>query len=130
MNPTENEIKELLAFLPQLKDKNFSPIKCWKGGKQADGTTQLGYPEYNEITLKFIDAISQPCWSYPYDPVVAGQMIDNASAISTATMDQIKEMLTFCARGERFCEGHWGEVIENGTIESLLERLSQLAQTT
>jgi hypothetical protein len=36
---------------------------------------------------------------------------------------EIKTMLTFCLRGERFADGHWGEMIEAGHIRRLLERL-------
>ena len=35
-------------------------------------------------------------------------------------------MLTFCVRGERFCDGHWAAMIEGGQVRRLLERLKEI----
>jgi hypothetical protein len=35
-------------------------------------------------------------------------------------------MLTYCVRGERFSEGHWGAMIEQGHVRRLLERLVEI----
>jgi hypothetical protein len=35
-------------------------------------------------------------------------------------------MLTYCVRGERFSDGHWGAMIEAGYVRRLLERLAEL----
>ena len=53
-------------------------------------------------------------------------MLDDEDAVRTADLDQIKIMLTFCARGERFCTGHWGDVIENGYVRRILQRLAAI----
>jgi hypothetical protein len=47
-------------------------------------------------------------------------------SLKAADLFQIKTMLAYCVRGERFCEGHWGEMIEGGHIRRLLERLGEL----
>jgi hypothetical protein len=36
-------------------------------------------------------------------------------------------MLTWCVRGERSREGHWGAVLEDGTVFAILARLQELA---
>jgi hypothetical protein len=43
--------------------------------------------------------------------------------MAEASLDQVRSMLTWCVRGERFCDGHWAAVIEDGIIRKLLERL-------
>lgn len=129
MKPTIEEINELVEFLPRLQEKDFNPIKQWLGGKQPDGTHQIGYPDYHELTEEFFHIASKECWMYPYDPERAGDMINDEAKIKEANIDQIKEMLTFCVRGERFCDGHWGAMIEDGYIERLLIRLTQLNNT-
>jgi hypothetical protein len=53
-------------------------------------------------------------------------MLKDESAIKTASLEQIKTMLTFCVRGERFSDGHWGEMIEKGYVRRLLERLDEM----
>ncbi|VGO11826.1 hypothetical protein PDESU_00373 [Pontiella desulfatans] len=127
--PTIEEINELVGFLPRLQEKDFNPIKQWLGGKQPDGTHQIGYPDYHEITEEFFHIASKECWMYPYDPELAGNMINDHAKIKEANMDQIKEMLTFCVRGEHFCDGHWGAMIEDGSIGRLLIRLTELKNT-
>ena len=44
----------------------------------------------------------------------------------TASLAQIKTMLTFCVRGERFSDGHWGAMIAKVHIRRLLERLNEI----
>ena len=39
---------------------------------------------------------------------------------------QIKTMLTYCVRGERFGDGHWAAMIEGGHVRRLLERLTEM----
>ncbi len=53
-------------------------------------------------------------------------MLENEDIVKTASLAQVKTMLTYCVRGERFCEGHWAAMIEQGHIRRLLERLLEL----
>jgi len=51
---------------------------------------------------------------YGYDPHAAGRLLMNEDAVRTADLPQIKAMLTYCVRGERFGEGHWAAMVEGG----------------
>jgi hypothetical protein len=53
-------------------------------------------------------------------------MLNDDKVIASADLSRIKIMLTFIVRGERFCDGHWGEMIRNGYVRILLERLKEL----
>ena len=53
-------------------------------------------------------------------------MMRDENLIKAASLPQIKTMLTFCLRGERFSDGHWGAMIEQGYIRRLLERLNEI----
>ena len=127
-NPTSQEIEELVAFLPRLYEPGFSPVKKWHGGdKDDDGVITMPWPDYDETVMEFIKVAERECWTDPeYLSKSAGQMLKNDDAVTTADLDQIKSMLTFCVRGERFCTGHWGNVIENGYVRRLLHRLAEL----
>lgn len=50
-------------------------------------------------------------------------MLEDENRIRTASPAEIKSILTFCTRGERFSDGHWGGMIEKGYIRRLLERM-------
>jgi uncharacterized protein DUF6508 len=53
-------------------------------------------------------------------------MLKDDKVIKSASLAQIKTMLTFCVRGERFSDGHWAQMIQEGYIRRLLERLNEI----
>jgi len=125
--PSFQEIEKLTTFLPRLYAEGFSPILRWEGGKQKDGSFTLPYPTYDPLVEEFFRLVSGAGWlDYEYNPEQAYEMLKDENLIKTASLAQIKTMLTFCVRGERFSDGHWGEMIENGYIRRLLERLNEL----
>jgi uncharacterized protein DUF6508 len=123
--PTLQEIEVLTAYLPRLYAEGFSPVIKWNGGKRKDGTYTMPYPDYDPLVEEFYRAVSGGGWlDYQYNPEQAYRMIQDENLIKTASLSQIKTMLTFCVRGERFSDGHWAEMIEKGYIRQLLERLN------
>ena len=125
--PTAEEIEELIAFLPRLYSEGFVPVETWNGGKQDDGSFTLPYPKYNPVVEEFFRCVGRECWlDYGYSPEQASQMLKDENLVETPTLPQIKTMLTFCLRGERFSDGHWGAMIEQGYIRRLLERLNEI----
>ena len=125
--PTLQDIEELTAFLPRLYAEGFSPILRWEGGeKLKDGSYSMHYPIYNKVVEQFFDAVRGTWIDYQYDPEQAYRMLQDEGAVKTASLAEIKTMLTFCLRGERFSDGHWGTMIEKGYIRRILERLTVL----
>lgn len=126
--PTVQEIEALTAYLPRLYVEGFSPVTKWGGGeRQKDGSIALPYPQYNNLVEEFFRVAANEFWlDYEYSPEEAGKMLRDANFIKTASLSQIKTMLTFCVRGERFSDGHWEQMIEQGYIRRLLERLNEI----
>lgn len=126
--PALDEMESLIAYLPRLYAEGFVPIASWSGGeKQKDGSFTISYPNYNPVVEEFFRLVSSQGWlDYEYNPEQAYQMLKDDKAIRTASLAQIRTMLTFCVRGERFSDGHWGEMIEKGYIRRLLERLNEI----
>lgn len=125
--PTAEEIDRLTAFLPKLYAEGFSPILEWEGGeKLKDGSYTLSYPRYSPLVEEFFAAVQGNWIDFAYDPEKAYEMLQDERAVRSATLPQIKSMLTFCVRGERFSDGHWGAMIEKGYIRRLLERLIEI----
>jgi hypothetical protein len=123
--PTLQDIEDLTAFLPRLYAEGFSPVRRWNGGKQEDGSFTLPYPDYDPLVEEFYRVVSGGGWlDHGYNPEQAYRMIQDEVLIKTASLAQVRTMLTFCARGERFSDGHWAEMIEKGYIRRLLERLN------
>ena len=126
--PTRREIDELLAFLPRLTAEGFAPVRDWGGGDiQADGAYVMPWPRYDPVVSRFFEAAGQDCWmDFNYVPEEAGRMLEDPALVRRAGINEIKTMLTYCVRGERFSEGHWGAMVELGHVRRLLERLAEL----
>jgi hypothetical protein len=102
----------------------FFPIESWGGGeKQKDVSISFPYPNYHPVVEEFFRLVSGQGW---LNPEQAYQMLKDENVIKTASLSQIKIMLTFCVRGERFSDGHWAQMIEEGYIRRLLERLNEI----
>ena len=53
-------------------------------------------------------------------------MLQDDAFVRRATLAEIKTMLTYCVRGERFSDGHWAAVLKSGRIVAILKRLRVL----
>lgn len=126
--PTQGDIKKLLAFLPSLETPGRTFVRQWAGGeKTGERSFNVSYPVYEEDVTNFFELAAQPCWNdSTYNPQSAGQMLEDTPAISKASMEDIRTMLTFCVRGERFCDGHWNAMLQSGKVVALLKRLQQI----
>jgi Family of unknown function (DUF6508) len=123
-----NSIHELLHFLPKFDRSDRDLIERWGGGESLpDGSITMPFPLYAKEVKAFIKLASQDYWcDYEYIPTQAGEMISDDAFIATASLAQIKTMLTYVVRGERFCEGHWNAMIQSGRVAALLKRLQAI----
>jgi hypothetical protein len=126
--PTEAEFDELLAFLNELYREGFEAVGDWGQlpGSEA-GAVVMPAPRYHQQVVDFVDAASRDIWTdYEYSPLDAWQMLQDPERVAHASLEQVKSMLTYCVRGERFSDGHWARMIEGGYVRRLLERLAKL----
>lgn len=106
--PTSRQIRELVAYLPQLHAKGFRPIRRWGGGTQdKDGVLEMPWPEYRPIVQQFFRVAARECWcDRDYLPKNAHLALQDHGAVRHASLAEVRAMLTYCVRGERFCDGH------------------------
>jgi hypothetical protein len=127
--PTLHDIEALTAYLPRLYAEGFSSVIKWEGGeKLKDGSYSMPYPSYNSLVEEFFRLVSGRWLDYEYDPDKAYQMLKDENRVKVASLPEIKTLLTYCVRGERFSDGHWAAMIEKGYIRRLLERLNEIKQ--
>jgi hypothetical protein len=128
MGPTPQDIADLVAFLPQLSAPGFNPIVDWGGGeKDEEGSFVMPWPNYHPVVGEFFRKAESECWTdHDYEPIEAGRMLEDKKLIEAADLSQIRTILTYCVRGERFCDGHLGEMIEKGYVQRILKRLSEI----
>jgi hypothetical protein len=121
MQPTIEDARALTAFMPLLRDEKNESIVEWKLGE--------GFPHaiYDSWVDDLVNETARDCWSHAkYDPSRASEMIENDSIVRSATLDQIKQMLTYFVRAERFCDGVQGSLIRRGRMAAVMNRLQQL----
>lgn len=76
----------------------------------------------------FFGLLAHPPWSDPgYDPAVADQAMRDPRRIEDAALSELRTLLTWCERGERFNEGHQAALVEDGRMAALMQRLSVIA---
>jgi hypothetical protein len=124
---TADDIDALLAFLPLFERPGRTFARWGEVEKNADGSISLPFPVYDEDGEEFFSLVGQRGWlDYGYKPEEAARMLADADFIGRASLEQMKTMLTFCVRGERFCDGHWESLLLGGQIVALLRRLEDL----
>ena len=123
--PTKNDIKELTDFLPLIYNDEIKLYKTDPNGDMLAG----GYYIYHPSVNTFFELASQQHWQdYEYVDNFSDQMI-KPGEIEKASIYKIKTILTWCVRKERFNEGHWITVIEDGVIKQILKRLNAIIDT-
>ena len=125
--PAQKDIKSLIDFLPIFSEEGFVPIKRWEGQQEIEeGVFQFPFPIYDPKVTEFFALAGQPCWT-DYEYTVKREMIEAAirdqASVGTFTLADVRTALTYCVRGERFNDGHWGQMIKCGFIASLLSKL-------
>lgn len=135
MAPENNPLPfdQLLGFLPQLEQLSAADIYVDPDRSPAPSNDDQGRPvvriiyEYNPVIESFFAALSQECWMDPsYDPGAAGRLGARLDRVAQADLDELKPVLTWMVRGERFCWGHWGGVVDSGLAVAVLRRLQEL----
>ena len=126
--PSARDLQALVAYLPKLYGEGApQPVARWIT-ENTDGAPTLPWPQYDETVRSFIDLIvEQGCWmDTGYDPESSKGLLMDEAAVRNATIPQIRQMLTLIVRGERFCDGWWSSMIEEGHVRRLLERLAEI----
>jgi hypothetical protein len=120
-------IDELLRFLSLFDDPNRAFSKWNSSETTDDEPIQIDFPEYDDDVEDFFKLASSPFWDdRNYVPESAQAMVNDQQTVNKASLDEVKTMLTWCVRGERFSPGHLGTLLEQGKIVALLKRLKEI----
>jgi hypothetical protein len=120
-------INALLPFLPEFSQTEKDFMTWCSATPRTDGIGTLPYPDYAPIVDQFRQLVSQEFWcDYHYQSAEVADMLGDETSIAIASLDQIKSMLTYFVRGERFCDGLQNRLIREGTIAAILRRLQVL----
>lgn len=125
--PSIADFDELLAWLPILYAEGFKPVSEQGGGRNEKGEFVMPWIAYASATSEFFHLVAKDCWrDSEYLDKNVGELLADPQRVATASLAEIRSMLTWCARGERYSEGHWAAVINDGRIRNVLLRLQEL----
>lgn len=125
------DIDHLLRYLPRLRALEGAFVRNWEGGTADEkGLLTFPWPRYHPVVEEFFREAGKEPWSdFNYDPAEAGRMIADPVRVAQASLDEIRTMLTWSVRGERFGDGHWASVLSSGRLFAVLERLNDIRGT-
>jgi len=124
---TVEDIDALLAFLPRFERPGRTFATWGDVEKNADGSISMPFPVYDDDVEEFFGLVGRHGWIDPgYKPEEAARMLADDDFIKRAGVEQVRTMLTYCVRGERFCDGHMESLLTGGQIVALLRRLAAL----
>lgn len=116
-------IREVIAAWREVERDGWFVVA---GGDDEQGH-HFPYPVYTVQLENFFSLLSDQAWCLAdYDPVLISEQIGDESYIEAADWERIKGMCTYCFRGEKFCDGHWGSLVEGGVIAALVNRIAEL----
>ncbi len=126
---TGEDVDALLEFLPRFEQPGRKFARWGDVEKNADGSIGLPFPTYDDDVEEFFGLLGRRGWiDYDYKPEEAGRMLADEDFIRRASLEQVKTMLTYCLRGERFCDGHRESLLTGGQIVALLRRLEAIRE--
>lgn len=126
---TREDIDALLVFLPRFEKPGRTFAKWGEVEKNADGSISLPFPVYDDDVEEFFSRVGQHGWlDYGYKPEAAARMLEDSEFIERASLEQVRTMLTYCVRGERFCDGHRESLLAGGQVVALLRRLKAIRE--
>ena len=127
---TLEEIDALLRFLP-LFDVPGRSFARWTQPRTTESGALVGpYPQYPDDVQAFYRLAGSGCWQdFAYSPKRSHEMLADPQRIRTATLLELRSMLTYCVRSERFGDGSWEHWLREGYIVALLKRLHVLRET-
>ena len=111
---TRADVDALLAYLPIFEE----PGRSW--------FVEGRWYQYTPEVSRFFGAALSGWLDPGYVPSVAGAMLADDARVAQASLEEVQQMLTYCARLERFSSGAWGGLLGEGRVQALLRRLAVL----
>ncbi len=128
---TVDPAMNLSMIVKLLSGGRIFDIAKWAGGEKRDESAwTLPFPEYRVEVEGFFTALGEflLLWTPTSSDYLetSRELRDDHDAIGSAGPDEVKALLTFVWRGEKFCDGFWEAQLQSGLVTVLLDRLHEL----
>ena len=123
---TDEKVAALLRFIPVIEGAKGRKIKWTGWERNPDGVYTMSYPIYPDELMEFIREAGRPWWM-PCSFETMDHMDKRLmSGTPPADLEEIKAALITIARAERFCDGNWAEIFEQGWAIPVLYKLREI----
>jgi hypothetical protein len=127
--PTAAQIEAVLKHLPILTKPNPS-VSQWHSSERKDGVIEMPREEHSAEISQLLSDLYENCFVVDFDwpswETSARGYVEDAERLKTASLDTLQRLLTTHVRKDKFCEGHFSEMVRCGHIRAILERLAAL----
>ena len=125
--PVSEQIRAVLAFIPQLENPTEPFYKC------APEITVFDPYIYSPTVDRLIHALYENNFVQPFDwgswQNQARTYMENPARVGEVDLETIVKLFTTIVRSDRFCSGTIAGFLNNGFILALLNRLKNIAGT-
>jgi len=119
--PAYTDIDALLAFLPGFREPGRRFLR--EEPSAANGWAHL----YEADVVAFFRVASAECWmDRDCVPDQATTLLADRSLVTKADLLTLRMLVTACVRGERLSDGWWASILQDGTLQAVLERLAAI----
>ncbi len=133
-SPEDKErLLALAAFLPIVEADDFFAGETVFPPDTPDGVSRFPYSDLSRPVQQFLKMVYDAKWVVSFDwPAWARSQeaqdlfANDGRALSTAQPEQLRKMLTTCARRDRFCEGSLIADFESGLMQRIIRRADAL----
>lgn len=126
-------LQSLAEYLPIVDAKDFSAGETVFPPDTPDGVSRFPYSNPSRPVQQFIKMVYEAEWVVSFDwsdwassNEARDLFADDGLALSTAQPEQLRKMLTTCARRDRFCEGSLMADFESGLMQRIIRRADAL----
>ncbi|HBW37723.1 DUF6508 domain-containing protein [Desulfosporosinus sp. BICA1-9] len=123
--------QKLLEYISYFEDESLDLYMSHRPSETNDGVLEMDYPIYDEKLHSFIkDVYDSDLLINNYFDYLEKNQIDTGKIniyIAEADIQLLRAILTHSVRGERFCDGFWGQVIKEKIFLNVLYRLRELS---
>ncbi len=132
--PSREDLASFAEFIDVFDSEGFSWGEIHTEPPQEDGTLVMPWPDYSDMVSRWHNALYErhviDGQSDYLSEALARRMHEFAadpSSLSACDLPTIRTVLTYIARGERFCDGHMAEYFDNGVAQAATRRLVELS---
>jgi hypothetical protein len=144
--PKRADILRVLRFKSIFDSLTIEQFRSWNALEPPKGESgvkvhQVPYPSYHSAVWEWNEAVYETkFYINPYRGENSGEPIPHPRFLNIgarghttpeeffakADLDEVRQYMAICLRGEKWCDGHIAGDFERGVIQAAFQRLEQL----